>query len=140
MFEDDYEDYIPVTISSTSPVSPSKPRMPRISRRRFSLSLAESFNQLEIPFKPKRKSSVPATPSSVAVTPNTCEMDNAKLNYFARREVGANYSEFIQLTKFEPSQIQSGKVRIRTQNFNYNFILPEPDIPQLPRVRDGLEQ
>ena len=101
MFEDDYADYIPVTISSTSPVSPSKPRMPRISRRRFSLSLAESFNQLEIPFKPRRKSSVPATPSSVAVTPSTWEMDNAKLNYFARREV-ENYCEFIPIDKPQP--------------------------------------
>ena len=95
MFEDDYADYIPVTISSTSPVSPSKPRMPRISRRRFSLSLAESFNQLEIPFKPRRKSSVPATPSSVAVTPDTREMDHAKLNYFARREVGVHHFNII---------------------------------------------
>ena len=90
MFEDDYEDYIPVSRSSASQLPPSKPRMPRISPRRLSLSLAESFNQLEIPFKPRRKTSVPASPSSVAVTPDTREADHAKLNYFARREVGVN--------------------------------------------------
>ena len=95
MFEDEYEDYIPVSVSSTSPLSPSKPRMPRISPRRLSLSLAESFNSLEIPFKPRRKSSVPATPSSVAVTPDTREMDHAKLNYFARREVGVHHFNII---------------------------------------------
>ena len=95
IFEDD-EDYIPVTVSSKSsklspdPSSPlsSKPRIPRISPRRLSLSLAESFNQLEIPFKPRRKTSVPATPSSCAVSPESWETaDTAKLKYFSKREV-----------------------------------------------------
>ena len=71
--------------SSSSPLSTSsgmRPKMSKISPRRLSLSLAESFNQLEIPFKPKRKSSVPVVP-----TFEQKDVETMKLQFWSKKEV-----------------------------------------------------
>ena len=67
---------------SSSPQSSGfKPKMSKISPRRLSLSLAESFNQLEIPFKPKWKASAPVVSSF-----DEKEIDAMKLD-LVKREV-----------------------------------------------------
>ena len=46
----------------TPPICNPRQRKSLISPRRLSVSLVESFGQLDIPFKPKRKSSAPVFP------------------------------------------------------------------------------
>ena len=80
-----YGKFSPTSLDQSSPLSTSsgvRPRISKISPRRLSLSLAESFNQLEIPFKPKRKSSVPVVP-----TFEPKEVDAMKLQYWSKKEV-----------------------------------------------------
>ena len=80
----------PTTPDQSSPLSISsgmRPRMSKISPRRLSISLAESFNQLEIPFKPKRKSSVPVIP-----TFERKEVDKMKLQFWSKKEVNQQNS------------------------------------------------
>ena len=100
LFEDEDNEYIPVSTSPASKQylstleeetsSPSssyslRPRMSKISPRRLSLSLAESFNQLEIPFKPRRKASAPVVSSF-----DERDVDRVKMEFINMREVRLN--------------------------------------------------
>jgi len=91
--DQDEDDYIPSQLLSSRPLEQSlstssgaKQRLSKISPRRLSLSLAGSFNQLEIPFKAKRKTSVPSVPTTESNNNDLDEVDNVKLQILNRKE------------------------------------------------------